>query len=161
MSQFENDSRTTLSVLDRLVDLEPGNSSEVPVSGAESLRQLKESVRRDLEWLLNTRQRTPEISADFKELRRSLAAFGVRDFSTMSARNTADQDLICRALRDAIRIFEPRLRDVAVTAEKGREFEHTLHFRIQAYLDVDPAPEQVNFDTSLQLFSTEFKVRGE
>ena len=160
MSQLENDSRTTLSILDRLVDGEPGNPTEAPASGTESLRQLKESVRRDLEWLLNTRQRTPDISTDFKELRRSLAAFGVRDFSTMSVRNSADQDFICRALQDAISIFEPRLRDVTVTAEQGREFEHTLRFRIQAFLEVDPAPERVNFDTSLQLFSTEFKVRG-
>ncbi len=161
MSQLDNDSRTTLSVLDRLLDREPGKAVEEPASGAESLRRLKESVRRDLEWLLNTRQRTPEISADFKELRRSLAAFGIRDLSTMSIRNSADRDLICRALQDAIGIFEPRLRSVTVTAETGREFEHTLHFRIQAYLDIDPAPEQVNFDTSLQLFSSEFKVRGE
>jgi len=161
MSRFENDSRIALSVLDRLIDREPGNLNEAPASRAESLRQLKESVRRDLEWLLNTRRLVHEISADLKETLRSLAAFGVSDFSTMGVRNLADQDRMCRVVQDAIRNFEPRLRDVTVTAELGREFEHMLHFRIQAYLDVEPAPEQVNFDTSLQVFSTEFKVQGE
>ncbi len=161
MSQVEDDLRPALSVLDRLVDSEPGSSVEARVSGAESLRQLKESVRRDLEWLLNTRRKTFELPDDFEEIRRSVAVFGVHDFSTMSVRNSADQDFICRMLQDAIKVFEPRLRDVTVNVAAGREFEHTLHFHIQAYLEVDPAPEQVNFDTSLQLFTTEFKVRGE
>ncbi|MBZ5499893.1 MAG: type VI secretion system baseplate subunit TssE [Acidobacteriia bacterium] len=161
MSRFETDSRIALSVLDRLIDCEPGNLNEAPASRAESLRQLKESVRRDLEWLLNTRRPIHEISAELKETLRSLAVYGVSDFSTLSARNLADQERMCRVVQDAIRTFEPRLRDVTVTAEPGREFEHMLHFRIRAYLEVEPAPEQVNFDTSLQIFSTEFKVQGD
>jgi type VI secretion system protein ImpF len=55
MSRYDNEIRVTQSVLDRLIDLEPRLSSEPPKSNATSLADLKQSVRRDLEWLLNTR----------------------------------------------------------------------------------------------------------
>ena len=37
-----------LSVLDRLIDLEPKRASEPPPSAAQSLRELKASLRRDI-----------------------------------------------------------------------------------------------------------------
>ena len=43
------------SVLDRLLDDNPGAKSEPPQSRHQVLRDLKQSVRRDLENLLNTR----------------------------------------------------------------------------------------------------------
>ena len=53
-------SAVTLSVLDRLTDNDPKSPTvEAPLSRAESVRALKAGVRRDLEWLLNTR-RTPD-----------------------------------------------------------------------------------------------------
>jgi type VI secretion system protein ImpF len=161
MPRIENDSRIALSILDRLIDRNPEGANEAQVSRAEGLRQLKESVRRDLEWLLNTRRLVYEIPAELKETLRSLAAYGVSDFSTMSAKNRSDQERMCHLVADAIQTFEPRLQNVGVTIENGREVENRLHFRIHAYLDVEPAPEQVNFDTVLQIFSTEFKVLGE
>ena len=44
------------SLLDRLIDEEPGNRGEAPDRRAQSLKELKDSVRRDLEWLLNSRR---------------------------------------------------------------------------------------------------------
>ena len=41
------------SLLDRLVDLEPRSNSEMPPTWSESVRQLKNSLRHDLEWVLN------------------------------------------------------------------------------------------------------------
>src|ERR1022692_61546 len=46
----------TLSVLDRLIDKDPKVSMEVPLTRAQSLRELKIAIKRDLEWLLNTRR---------------------------------------------------------------------------------------------------------
>ena len=36
-----------------------------------------------------------------------------------------------------------------------------LRFQIEALLKMDPAPEQIVFDTVLQLNSGEYKVKGE
>jgi type VI secretion system protein ImpF len=161
MPRIESDLRTTPSVLDRLIDLEPGLSSEPPASRQKSLRQLKDSVRRDLEWLLNSRQLVDEIPADLKETRHSLAAYGLPDFTGAGVSNPAEKNSMRRLIEDAIETFEPRLRDVAVSVEAGKEFERSLHFRIVAYLQVEPAPELVTFDTVLQPLSTEFKVQEE
>jgi len=43
------------SVLDRLLDDDPASAREAPKARTQVLRELKQSVRRDLEWLLNSR----------------------------------------------------------------------------------------------------------
>ncbi len=46
------------SLLDRLLDDDPGNSREPITSRLQNLRALENSVARDLEALLNTKQET-------------------------------------------------------------------------------------------------------
>ena len=53
----DNQGTIRLSVLDRLLDDDPTNSSEELPDDAEKLRIIQRSVRRDLEDLLNTRYR--------------------------------------------------------------------------------------------------------
>ncbi len=161
MSRADNEFRVTLSVLDRLIDYEPEVTREAPASRGKSLRQLKQSVRRDLELLLNTRQVVGGIPPDLKELSNSLAAYGLPDYSSASVRSASDQHRMRRSLVSLINIFEPRLRDVTVTLEPARETERALRFRIDANLLVDPAPEPVVFDTVLQLVNGQYKVQGE
>jgi len=48
MPRSDYEVRITPSVLDRLIDEEPEISREPPASRAKNLRQLKQSVRRDL-----------------------------------------------------------------------------------------------------------------
>jgi type VI secretion system protein ImpF len=57
MPRWEPEQSVSLSFLDRLIDLDPKVASDGPPSRAKSVRQLKASLRRDLEWLLNTRRR--------------------------------------------------------------------------------------------------------
>ena len=159
MQRFDNEVRITLSVFDRLLDYEPEISFEPPASRAKSLRLFKQAVRRDLEWLLNTRQIVGGVPEQLTELKRSLAAFGLPDFTAASASNIGDQNRMRRFIEESIRIFEPRLQDVAVTVEPVLIGERALRFRIDANLIVDPAPEPVTFDTTLQLVNGEYKVQ--
>jgi type VI secretion system protein ImpF len=92
------------------------------------------------------------------EVTRSLAAYGLPDFTTASADNPEDRNKMRRQIEQTISIFEPRLRDVVVTVEPISNKERTLHFRIDANLVVDPAPEPVTFDTALHLVNGEYKV---
>jgi type VI secretion system protein ImpF len=71
MSRFDNHIRITPSVLDRLIDYEPELSREPLASRSKSLRQLKDSVKRDLEQLLNTRKSEDWLPPDLKELNSS------------------------------------------------------------------------------------------
>jgi type VI secretion system protein ImpF len=153
------DSGVTLSVFDRLIDLEPRNSKEVPLTRGQSVRQLKESVRRDLEWLLNTRLVAIPPDERLRHVNRSLYVYGLPDFSAYSLSNPDDQNKLMRHLQIAIKNFEPRLAKVRVVPlEVSGANTRTLRFRIEALLLMDPAPEHISFDTLLQLSSGEYEV---
>src|SRR6266542_5705646 len=87
MARTDNEVRVTTSVLDRLLDYEPEITREPIASHSKSLRQLKQSVKRDLEWLLNTRQVAGGLPPGLKEINRSVAAYGLPDFTVISIRN--------------------------------------------------------------------------
>ncbi len=86
--------------------------------------------------------------------------YGLPDFSAASVKSPNDQAQVLRTLEEAIEQFEPRLHGVSVSLESGG-MERALRFRIEAQLQVDPAPEPVTFDTTLQLYSGEYEVKEE
>lgn len=161
MPRSDIEARITLSVLDRLLDSEPGSTAELPLSRTRSLRELKHAVRRDLEWLLNTRRSILPLTQDSEQTEKSLMTYGLPDFSAASVKSPADQLRILRTLEDTISRFEPRLKYVSVTILPAVQTEGSLRFRIDGQLQVDPAPEPVTFDTMLQLFSGEYEVKEE
>lgn len=161
MNKYENNIRVTQSVLDRLIDQEPERASEAPPVRAKDIEDIKQSVKRDLEWLLNTRQDAAGAASGLKELAHSLAAYGLPDFSAFSVKSPSDQLRMQRILEKAISRFEPRLDAVTVTLVPVRDLEQKLRFRIDARLRVEPAPEPVTFDTVLQAVSNQYLVRAE
>jgi type VI secretion system protein ImpF len=161
MASTDNDGGVTVSVLDRLIDYEPETSREAAGSRSKSLRQLKETVRRDLEWLLNTRQVAKGLPRELKELNNSLAAYGLPDFTNLAIDQVDDQKWMRSKIQDAIRIFEPRLQDVTVTLQPTHSTNRLMHFRINGRLKVEPSPEPISFDTVLQLVSGQYVVKEE
>lgn len=162
MARSANDTGATVSVLDRLIDLEPRNSAEVAMGRSESVRAVKAAVRRDLEWLLNTRRIAVEPPEGLRELNRSVYMFGLPDLSSFSLASPGDRQRLLRTLQSAVRLFEPRLANVRIIpAETGEVSRHTLAFRIEGTLLLRPAPEQVSFDTVLELTSGEYAVKGD
>jgi type VI secretion system protein ImpF len=149
------------SILDRLIDLDPKVSTEPQAARSPSPAQIKESVKRDLEWLLNSKEAMADWPEDLRHLERSLLTYGMPDFSASTLSNTAHQDRLRRAVENTISRFEPRLFRVSVTLVEGREFDRSLRFRIDAMLRVDPAPEPVTFDSVLQLSTRSFVVQGD
>ena len=158
MARTDNEIRITPSVLDRLLDLEPDMSREAPASRAKSLRELKQTVRRDLEWLLNTRSNRDEIAENLEEVSKSLALYGLPDFTGTGVKSPGEQKMLVQTLETAIRIFEPRLIDLRVTLDPIDEIKRALRFRIEARLKIDPTPEPVAFDTVLQMGSGVFEI---
>lgn len=161
MHKFDSEIRITPSVLDRLIDHEPKVSREAPASRPQSLSDLKQAVKRDLEWLLNARQVVGGVPSELKELSRSLAAYGLPDFTTVSVKSPGDQMRMQRALETTISIFEPRLENVTVSLSTVRDIDHKLRFRIDARIKVDPVPEPVTFDTILQASTNQYVVKAE
>lgn len=117
------------------------------------------SVMRDLEWLLNTRRYIGEIDENLEEVNKSLALYGLPDFTGVGAKNPSEQKRLVKELETAIKLFEPRFMDLKITLEPPSNTERVLRFRIEARLRVEPTPEPVVFDTMLQLGSGEYKVK--
>lgn len=149
------------SLLDRLVDREPKVRAEAPAAQTQNMRQLQDSLRRDLEWLLNSRRTPAEPATGMTELRRSVYSFGLPDFTNYSMRTADDRHRLGRMMEQAISNFEPRLTNVIVTVHDPATAARILHFHIEALLRVDPAPERVFFDARLELSSSQYRIEGE
>jgi type VI secretion system protein ImpF len=151
-----------LPLLDRLIDLEPG-IGDSRMGFRESVRQLKASLQRDLDWLLNTRRPFEDIPESLTELRRSLYLYGLPDITSMSKDAPDTRPNLLREVKQAIQLFEPRLANIKVSlveaTDETRE-RRELRFIIEAILRMDPTPEQVVFDTVLHISSGEYQVRG-
>jgi type VI secretion system protein ImpF len=150
----------TLSVLDRLIDREPKNSSEIPFTRTQSLRELKLSLKRDLEWLLNTRKTIDPAPDSARETVRSVYNYGFADISSKSVLSGRDQSELVREMELAIAVFEPRLKRAKVRMERVEGSYRSLKFVIEGLLCMDPAPEPVRFDTVLELGKGEYEVKG-
>jgi len=155
------DAAVTLSVLDRLIDADPRTSSEAPPTRAQSIRTLRDAVRRDLEWLLNTRQVAFPPPEGLRELHRSVYVYGLPDFSGYNLGVAAAETRLTRHLQAALKFFEPRLARVRVVPiEPLVAKTRTFRFRIEALLMMDPAPEHISFDTVLQLTTNQYEVQN-
>jgi type VI secretion system protein ImpF len=162
MARPEADVTVTPSILDRLINLDPNSRADPAASRTQSVRQLKASLRRDLEWLLNTRRILDEVPEAYQELFRSLYNYGLPDVTSLSLNAPRDRQRLLRTVEQTIAIFEPRLTNVRVRhVEDAAGGPRILRFQIEALLKMDPAPEQIFFDTLLQLNSGEYQVKGE
>jgi len=149
------------SLLDRLLDDEPNTTQEPASRRVQNISQLKRSVARDLEELLNTRREAlHDLAADFTEVSRSLVMYGLPDFTSLNLRGLPDRNRIRRTLEQAIAVFEPRLRHVRVVLEEPRQNDRAMRFRVEALLHVEPASEPVRFDAVLRLNTQEYVVQG-
>lgn len=146
------------SLLEKLFDDEP-RSPDAGIFKRFSMDRFKESVATDLECLLNTRA---VLGADaleaHPECSRSLATYGMPDFSACSLSSAHDRRAICESLEHSIRIHEPRLRDARVTLELADGSVTGLRFTINALLIAHPASEPVSFDALLQPSTLQYEV---
>ncbi len=150
-----------LSVLDRLIDDEPGLGAPPEHAASGSVEEFRASVLRDLEWLLNTRRTIEEPPEDFPEVRSSLYCYGSPDISSMSGDSPTARRTLARHLQELIRTFEPRLTGVRVAMEEeGDGGAKQLRFVIEGMLRLDSGPERVSFDTVLEVTSGKFFVSG-
>jgi type VI secretion system protein ImpF len=162
MSRTQGDVTVTLSVFDRLIDNEPDSLVEAPLSRAQSVRLLKASARRDLEWLLNTRRNFQDPDESLKEVNHSVYVYGLPDFSTYTMASAADQSKLLRHLQAAIKLFEPRLANVRIVPLENLTVGlQRFRLRIEALLLMDPTPEPVSFDTVIELRSGVCRLTGD
>ena len=148
-----------LPILDRLLQ---GDNIEIDGNFDRAIQVLRESIRRDLEILFNTRPYYRTMPDELGELKTSLIAFGLPDLQVQKL-GAASQQEECRGrIEEAIRRFEPRLRDVSVEILEGdaEARERTLRFRIDAIMDVAETAEAVVYDTFIDPVSGSVMFAG-
>ena len=144
-------------MLDRL--LQTGEPE--PRTWSESVRALKASLMRDIDWLLNTRRIAEPAPQALVELNQSVYHYGLPDVTSLSADSMETRRLLLRQVEECLRQFEPRLSSVRVSeAESKNESSRQLRFIVEGMLQLDPVPEPIVFDTVLDSSSGHFNVSG-
>lgn len=143
------------SVLDRLTQ---GDEPD-PRTWEESVDLLKANLLRDLERLLNTRQTGEPAGKPLTWLPGSIYNYGLPDFASMSAESARTPARLLKRIQDQIEQFEPRLTDVRISlAGSAKDSSRKLRFSIEAKLRIEPHPEQIEFDTVLEMDSGQIRI---
>lgn len=161
MARNETHAGILPSVLDRLIDPDAEGTAWRRGYGPQ---QVIDAVQRDLQDLLNTREshqgpaEDGGLPADLPEVQRSIYAYGLPDLTSLNATTPQQREEIGQVLEATIAQFEPRLKDIRATLlDPGDGKERTVRFRIEARLNMDPAPD-VAFDTILELTTGRYSV---
>jgi len=162
MADLTLQERLQPSLLDRLTDREPDVQRESRDRRIISEERLRESVTRDLIWLLNTANlESSEDLSDVPYVRRSVLNYGVPDFAGLTA-SSVDASELEQALKQAIASFEPRLLPdtlkVRVAADANAANHNAVSFRIEAELWGQPAPIGLTLRTEVDLESGNFSL---
>ncbi|MBI5256096.1 MAG: type VI secretion system baseplate subunit TssE [Burkholderiales bacterium] len=124
-----------------------------------TVEQVKDSVARDIELLLNTHAAfQPDELAGLPLLDRSLLTLGLTDISAMSLASDRDRLRITEALRKALADHDKRLTQVEVRVREAKPGTPGLMFSIRAKLLLNPSIEPVSFDAVLQPGSNRYAV---
>jgi type VI secretion system protein ImpF len=161
MAELTQKERLQPSLLDRLADDDPRQTGESREQRVLSLRQLRESILRDLAWLLNTENLESVHDLDgLPDVRNSVLNFGIPTMAGSTASGTRTDELE-RTIRTAILAFEPRLLadtvEVHATAidQMNRQ---ALTIEIEAEMWAQPVPLRMFLRTELDLETGEVQV---
>ena len=154
MARASTETLVTQSILDRLMEVE-----DWPTTRSQSTRFFRDGLKRDLEWLLNTRQPPLDEIAAMPGAKASVINYGLPDISSLGFNSASDQRALRVAIETCLRNYEPRLMDIRVTLQSSDTVDRRLRFHIEGNMKLDPAPEEIAFDTVLELTSGEYKVK--
>ena len=159
MARTEIDRAVQQSLLDRLTDELPRESADRTTNRDSSARAFRASVQRDVEWLLNTRRTMVQVTDDHPEVTQSVHQFGLPDIAGFYLSAVSSRERLSESILDTLRRFEPRLANVQVRLNDLKEGQLAqVRFSISATLLMDPSPEQILFDTVLQVASGVYEV---
>jgi type VI secretion system protein ImpF len=160
MKPADKNKKLRMPVLDCLLDDQPDASSEPALSSSMRLEQLRESLRRDLESLFNSRQCSISPPDNCAELSASLLNYGLPDPATINLNSSHGIKTFCSRIETTITDFEPRIKSVRVVPRgKDRAEDSIFRFRVEALLHASPANETIVFDSSLDPVSQSVSMR--
>jgi len=148
----------TPGLFDRLLG-GPGRGSARQAAQRLTIEELKDTVARDLESLLNTRStiREEELKP-YPECARSMVSYGLGDFADLCLSSPTDRAAICASIEKTIACHEPRLRNVRASLDLRGDSVNRLNFSISAVLVASVSQEPVNFDAVLTPSTLQYSI---
>jgi type VI secretion system protein ImpF len=162
MAELTQKERLLPSLIDRLTDERPSDREESRHQRASNIGSLRESVLRDLEWLMNTINLESVVDMDeHPELKSTVLNFGMPGFSG-STINGVQRGEIKNLIKQAIETFEPRIMKntlrVTLIEDEDMVNPHAVAFQIEGTMWGRPMPEALFLRTELDLEIGEVKV---
>jgi type VI secretion system protein ImpF len=162
MAELTPKERLLPALLDRLTDEHPKEREESRHHRAGNITSLRESVLRDLEWLMNTVNIESVVDMDaYPELKGTVLNYGMPGLSG-STINSADRESIKKLIKGAIEAFEPRILKntlrVSLIEDKTMVNPHAIAFQIEGTMWGRPMPEALFLRTELDLELGSVKV---
>ena len=143
----------TQSLVDRLVDVD-----EWPTTRSNSIRMYRDSLKRDIEWLLNTRRPPIDNIQSYPKSSASVIHYGLTDINAFTGSAERDENALLLSIVQSLREFEPRIQSPRVFLVRSENTRH-LRFHIEGRIQFDSVPEDISFDTVLELTSGEYEVK--
>jgi type VI secretion system protein ImpF len=152
------------SLLDRLTDNAPDKKTESREERVIDIRRLREIIRRDLGWLLNTTNLDDMHDMEaHPNVARSVLNYGIPDVAgsvATSHRAHELQDII----RTAIEVFEPRILpgslEVVPRLETHSKDGATIAFDIRGDLWAQPLPLELYLRSQIDVTTGELRLEG-
>ena len=162
MAELTQKERLQPSLLDRLTDDDPHQLQESREKRVLSMNKLRQSVVRDISWLLNARSLDTVMDlTDYPEVVNSVLNFGIKDLSGTSISHT-DLSRIERDLQQAIKNFEPRILpqslNIQVVSSDEKMNNQALQFDIEADLWAQPLPLHLYLRSELDTLTGNFEL---
>ena len=149
------------SLLDRLRDDAPHEDAETSDRVVINITELRNIIRRDLSWLLNSNNNETLIDEErYPHTTTSTVNFGVRevagDFSTSERVSR-----IRASMQTAIARFEPRIQPGSLTVELREDKklnETVIEFDIRANMWAQPLPRELYLRSKVDLATGELSL---
>jgi type VI secretion system protein ImpF len=152
MARLKSETPITQSLLDRLMD-----SEEMPTTRSASIQMFRNSIKRDVEWLLNSRRAfVPEIE-DYPLASSSVFTFGLPDVNELAGGNSGNN--VLAAITQTILTHEPRIREPRVSLTRTDVLSRSLRFHVEGKLILENSEEDITFDTLFEVTSGEYQVK--
>lgn len=144
------------SFIDRIIDEAPLISEEQVSRRTLTYNQFIYTLRRDLEWLMNTRNSVP--AERYLETDISVLEFGLPDITRLSPQNPSDRSHIALFIKKALNYYEHRLQEVEVIPFVPPNYVQSIIYEIKGRLVYDDINEPISFRTILDHEAGEFRI---
>jgi len=143
-------------LFERLIDLDPKRPTDARPFRILTPDEMKASIRRELERLLDTR-RAIGVEASLpreEEEEMTVLDYGIPDFTTLSPGSVFDRRKLAEAIRRAVAAFEPRLLGATVRVEAHHR-KNTVQIYVEGMMRFGDVMEPVSFPVAMNLKTAE------